>query len=269
MNDKAVLKRDVHYIKPVIAGFIGGITGALIVGLTHLAARAYGNTGMFRFWSAANYFPRYFVDMAVASAAACLVSWILYRGGGKPSADTQAVSKVVTGEVYETGENKKKRQAGSVEEMPEKEEGVVYSPLQGQVIVMEEVPDDTFAAKVLGDGIAVLPSAGSVYAPFDGRVDRVYDTRHAMAVSSVDGIEILIHIGINTVDLDGEFYEVYVSAGEEIRKGDLLMEFDMAGIKEAGYSIVTPVIVTNSDDYGMIHLSGRGMVDNEDVLIRV
>lgn len=147
--------------------------------------------------------------------------------------------------------------------------GVIYSPIQGQVVPMEEVPDDTFAAKVLGDGLAVIPSEGIVFAPFDGRVEMVYDAKNAVSVSSLDGMEVLIHIGVNTVDLAGKCFKTCVSGGDQIQKGDELLYFDLAGIKEAGYTTVSPIILTNSDDYDAVCLLGHGMVDNGDVLIQI
>lgn len=155
------------------------------------------------------------------------------------------------------------------EQVGEAETGVIYSPIQGQVVPMEEVPDDTFAAKVLGDGLAVIPSEGKVFAPFDGRVEMVYDAKNAVSVSSLDGMEVLIHIGVNTVDLAGKYFKACVSGGDQIQRGDVLLCFDIAGMKEAGYTTVSPVILTNSDDYDTVRLLGHGVVDNGDVLIQI
>lgn len=162
-----------------------------------------------------------------------------------------------------------KIETGKPERKPDGETGVVFSPIQGQVVQMEEVPDDTFAAKVLGDGLAVIPSEGKVFAPFDGRVEMVYDAKNAVSVSSLDGMEVLVHVGINTVDLAGKYFKTCVTDGDSVQKGDLLLEFDIAGMKEAGYATVSPVILTNSDDYEVIQLMGYGVVDNGDVLIQV
>ena len=157
----------------------------------------------------------------------------------------------------------------SGEQSGEPETGVIYSPIQGQVVPMEEVPDDTFAAKVLGEGLAVIPSEGKVFAPFDGRVEMVYDAKNAVSVSSLDGMEVLIHIGVNTVDLAGKCFKACVSGGDQIQRGDVLLCFDIAGMKEAGYTTVSPVILTNSDDYDTVRLLGHGVVDNGDVLIQI
>lgn len=145
----------------------------------------------------------------------------------------------------------------------------IYSPLCGKVIPLEQVADETFAAKVLGDGLAVLPDKGELYAPFEGTVKMLYDTNHAISLKNDAGMEILIHIGIHTVELAGEYYEALVSDGDKIHKGDLLIRFDMEKIKEAGYQLVSPVILTNSDDFDTMQLTGRGIVDNQDVIIRI
>lgn len=245
MDFKLASGQNANYVKPVITGCIGGFAGALIVGLIHVAADLYRRNGAFGTLIVTNKAFGHFIDIAAAFGTAFLLSWILYRETEKSNRDSQTVSETVS------------------------ETGVVYSPIRGQVVSMEEVPDDTFAAKVLGDGMAVIPSEGKVYAPFDGKVEMLYDTKHAIAISSRDGIEVLIHVGINTVELSGRFYETYVSDGALIHKGDLLLRFDIAGIKEAGYSTVTPIVVTNSDDYDAVLLLGKGVVDNQDILMKI
>lgn len=242
-------KQNAQHIGPVIIGCIGGFTGALVVGVLHHTVDLYGRANQLSILLASNGIFRYLFDMAVAFVTAFLLFLILYRREEK------------------SGEVVQKEFETTVREM--EMTGIIYSPLQGQVIPMEEVPDDTFAAKVLGDGMAVIPSEGIVYAPFDGWVEKVYDAKHAISISSMDGIELLIHVGIGTEELAGKFYEIFVSDGDQIQRGERLLGFDMAGMKEAGYSTVTPVIVTNSDDYDVIYLEGNGVVDQQDILMKV
>ena len=128
----------------------------------------------------------------------------------------------------------------------------VYLPINGKVITLEEVNDGVFSEKMLGEGVAVEPSEGKVYAPFDGVIEMVYDTKHAIGLLSDSGVELLIHVGIDTVQLAGKFYDVKVSNGQKIKKGDLLMNVDLDGIKKAGYKTVTPIIITNTDDFASI-----------------
>lgn len=235
---------DRYHVKPFLFGCIGGAAGALAAGVVHVTVRTYGITGLFA----------YLLDILAAAGVIFVVSWMLHREPPPLEAP-----KLAEGE------------ADVEDDVPETkaETGVVYSPLKGKVVPIEEVPDDTFAAKILGDGMAVIPTEGKVYAPFDGTVEMVYDTGHAISMRSADGIELLIHIGINTVELDEKFYHIHVSDGDRIKKGDLLLVFDRKGIKEAGYSLATPVILTNSDDFDTIQLVGCGAVDNQNILMKI
>lgn len=130
----------------------------------------------------------------------------------------------------------------------------VYLPINGKVIPLEEIEDGVFSEKMLGEGVAVEPSEGKVYAPFDGIVEMVYDTKHALGLLSDSGVELLIHVGIDTVQLAGKFYDVKVSNGQKIKKDELLMKIDLDGIKSAGYRTVTPIIITNTDNYTSIDI---------------
>ena len=121
--------------------------------------------------------------------------------------------------------------------------------MEGQAIPMSEVPDGTFAAEVLGKGMAVIPESGKVVSPVNGTVATVFDTKHAIGLLSDDGVEILIHVGINTVEMNGEPFTVHVSDGDTIKAGQLLLTADLEKIKAAGYNTTTPMIVTNSDNY--------------------
>lgn len=125
----------------------------------------------------------------------------------------------------------------------------VYSPMDGKVIALSEVEDGVFSEGMLGEGVAVIPENGDVVAPFDGKVQMVYDTKHALGLVSNEGVELLIHVGIDTVKLEGKHYDVKVTDGQSIKKGDVLAVVDIDGIKKEGYRTVTPVIVTNTDDF--------------------
>lgn len=235
ITEPAIFGVNLRYVKPFIAGCIGGAAGALVAGIMHVGASAYGITGIFGFLITTDCTLGYLLDMVVAAAVAFIISWILYK------------EKPETVETEETKESAYDTESEHATEVTEKD--TVYSPMEGKLIPMEEVPDETFASKALGDGVAVIPERGKVYAPFDGQVEMVYDTKHAIGLVSEDGMELLIHVGINTVELGGKYFTAKAENGQKMKKGDLLLEFDMDGIQKAGYPIVTPVIVTNSDDY--------------------
>ncbi|SHJ99253.1 PTS system, beta-glucosides-specific IIC component [Anaerocolumna jejuensis DSM 15929] len=125
----------------------------------------------------------------------------------------------------------------------------ITSPLKGRVVSLKEVPDATFAEEKMGKGIAVLPEEGRICAPFDGKVAALVESKHAIGLVSNEGTELLIHIGMDTVNLKGRYFEAFVKQGQEVAKGDLLIQFDKKAIEEEKYSLVTPIIVTNTWDY--------------------
>lgn len=137
---------------------------------------------------------------------------------------------------------------------------LVYSPLTGTLISLQEVEDNVFSQGMAGFGCAIEPLDGKVYAPFDGRVSMVFETKHAMGLVSEYGAELLIHMGIDTVELKGQHFHVHVKQGQRIRRGELLAEFNLERIREAGYATVTPVVVTNSEEYGQIEIVDYGNV---------
>ena len=126
---------------------------------------------------------------------------------------------------------------------------VVGAPLKGQAVASAEVSDPTFAKEMLGKGMAIKPSEGKVYAPYDGKVALVFDTKHAVSIVSEKGTEVLIHVGIDTVMLKGENFTMHVKTGSAVKKGDLLLEFDIGAINAAGYDTITPVVICNVSDY--------------------
>lgn len=145
----------------------------------------------------------------------------------------------------------------------------LYSHLKGTIVKLKDVEDEVFLAKVLGDGIAVEPDEGKLFAPCNGKVDMVFDTKHAVNLVSDSGCEILLHIGIDTVKLNGEFFETHVMDGQQIKKGDLLISFDIDGIKNAGYKTTTPMIICNTDDYNSISTVANGSISAGDKILEI
>ena len=144
---------------------------------------------------------------------------------------------------------------------------LLHSPCNGKVVPITEVPDSTFADKILGDGFAVIPSEGKVYAPADGEIAMVFDTLHAVSMTADNGVEILVHVGLDTVNLKGKGFKAHVQAGDHVKKGDLMLEADLDALKAEGYDIITPILVCNTDDYASVEaLSGKDVVPGEDVV---
>lgn len=141
------------------------------------------------------------------------------------------------------------------------EEEIFYGYAKGQCIPMEEVNDETFAGKILGDGIAVIPSEGKVYAPADGTILSVFDTKHAVCFQSRAGTEILIHIGINTVNLNGKYFTAHIKDGDIVKQGQLMVEFNKEQIEKAGYDTVIPMIFTDLPEEKRLGKPVLGKID--------
>ena len=145
----------------------------------------------------------------------------------------------------------------------------LYSHMNGTAVKLEDVEDEVFSQKILGEGAAVEPSEGKLYAPCDGKIDSVFDTKHAVNMVSSEGVEILLHIGIDTVKLGGQYFEAHVSDGQEVKKGDLLISFDMDKIKAAGYKVTTPIIIGNTDDYSSVEPVAQNSVSAGDMILKI
>lgn len=128
---------------------------------------------------------------------------------------------------------------------------LLAAPLAGHAVAISEVSDPTFGEEILGKGIAIRPSVGKVVAPCDATVDTMFETGHAVSLVADFGAEILIHVGLDTVNLQGKHYTVHCKAGDKVKKGDLLIEFDVDAIAAAGYDTITPVVICNSDEYSV------------------
>ncbi|MBA9027702.1 MULTISPECIES: PTS sugar transporter subunit IIA [Bacillaceae] len=134
------------------------------------------------------------------------------------------------------------------ESVPVNKEIVLFAPMNGSVVALEDVPDPVFAEKMMGDGLAIEPGEDTVYSPVDGEIVQVFPTKHAVGIKALNGAEILIHIGLETVGLNGEGFEAFVSAGDKVKMGDKLISFNQTIIKEKAKSTIIPIIITNSDD---------------------
>lgn len=144
-----------------------------------------------------------------------------------------------------------------------KESGIsIGAPIAGKCVSIKEVPDPTFADEILGKGVAVIPTDGKLYAPSDGVISTLFPTGHAVAITTEDGVEILIHVGLETVSLEGKAFTVHTQMDAKVKKGDLLLEADLKAIQEAGLKIITPVVICNADEFSKV----EGMTDKDVVV---
>lgn len=145
----------------------------------------------------------------------------------------------------------------------------ITSPVEGKVIPLTEVKDPTFSQEILGKGAAIIPEKGVVYAPFDGKVDAVFETGHALGLVSEDGVELLIHVGIDTVNLKGKYFTPKKKSGDTMKKGDILLEFDIDKIKADGYDVTTPIIISNTEQFAKVKACEDKVVTKESKLLSV
>lgn len=253
ITEPAIFGVNIRYMKPFIAGCIGGAFGGLVAGMTGIGATAYGITGVFGFLITTNDTLKYALVMLVSAAIAFIISWMLYQ---EPKTEQKTEDKA---DVKKENEKQERKQSDLE----------ILSPIKGTVISLKEVPDETFAGEVLGKGVAVIPKEGKVISPVSGKIETLFDTKHAVGMLSNSGIELLIHIGINTVELGGNYYKSHVKEGNMVKAGDTLITFDIEKIKKAGYSVITPIIITNPDDYGQIQQSRFGDVEQLEKIIDI
>lgn len=253
ITEPAIFGVNIRFIKSFIAGCIGGICGGMVAGITGVGASAYGITGIFGFLITTENTLGYALIMLVSAAVAFALSWLMYKDEVK----------------VEAGKGNSTASVSAPAEKALAGEQVVASPVAGTCMPLSEVNDPTFAGEMLGKGAAVLPEEGVVRAPFDGTVETLFPTKHAIGLKNQSGMEVLIHIGMNTVELSGEGFEAFVSEGDRVKKGQKLVAFDRNKIKKAGYDLTTPVIVTNTDDYKEIQLTAKGKVNAMDALLSV
>ena len=145
----------------------------------------------------------------------------------------------------------------------------VHAVANGTTVALKDVPDPTFAEEMIGKGVAIIPTDGKVVAPVSGTVSMVFPTNHAVGLVDENGVEVLIHIGIDTVELEGKYFTANVKNGDTVKKGDVLIKFDIEKIKEAGYNTITPVIITNSSEYLDVIETHENKVNKLDTLLKV
>ena len=232
ITEPAIFGVNLRFFKPFICGAVGGAAGALYASIVGLGATGTGVTGIFGLLLCLHDPVNYMIMFLISAGVAFALTWVLG---------------------YKDAPTEKKEEAGK-EASPavETEAGCVYAPVEGTVIPYSEIPDATFASGALGKGVGIVPVKGEVVAPFDGEISMFFDTRHAIGLMSRDGIEILIHVGINTVELNGEHFKALKESGDKVRAGEKLLEFDMAAIRAAGYDLTTAVLISEPEQVEIV-----------------
>lgn len=239
ITEPAIFGVNLRFMKPLVCGMAGGAVGALLGSIFHIEATSYGVTGIPGFLTTLDYSAQYAIMLAVSFAVAFALTWFTWKEDPEDAKVTAAKTDDAPTATEETAEEV------TVDGTAKK----LYAPIQGTIVPRNEIPDDTFAAGVLGDGVGIDPEEGVVVAPFDGEISSVTDTKHAIGITGPADMEVLIHVGVDTVNMKGDGFELLVEEGQKVKAGQKLMTFDIAKIKAAGYSPVAAVLLTNSDDY--------------------
>lgn len=242
ITEPAIFGVNLRFFKPFIAGCIGGGCGALYASLVHLGAKGTGVTGIFGILLCLNQPLQYLIEMVIAVGVAFAISFVIYK---------DAEPKAVTADVAETTGTTETVENIEIADNNKAEE-TLTSPVNGTQISLSEVADETFASEMLGATVAVEPADGKIVAPCDGEVSNIFETGHAVCITTEAGGELLIHIGIDTVKMDGKGFTKKVSDGDKVHAGDILVEADLEEIKNAGYQTTTMMILTNTDEFGNV-----------------
>lgn len=237
---------------PLIAAMIGGASGGLYAGLTNTHRFATGSSGLpavllYIGDDTMRFFWNIIIALIISSAVTAALTYIL------------------------SFKYEKEKEVEEVSEMKPVilDDTRLISPIPGTVIPLSQVQDEAFSSEALGKGFAVDPSEGEIFAPFDGKVVTVFPTKHAIGLVSDTGVEILIHVGLNTVELNGQYFDALVEVNQKITKGQLLLTFDVKKIQEAGYSTQVPVVVTNTPQYSSIKTIKQGNVNKDEYVLAI
>lgn len=248
ITEPAIFGVNMRFFRPFICACIGGGCGAMFASITSLGATGTGVTGIFGILLCLNAPAKYILMFLIAASVSFVLTWLFGYENKKEEQKKVEETKMTVPDVT-VGED------------------YVLSPIDGKVVNLSDIPDETFASEVLGKGVAIKPDKGAVYAPFDATISSLMG--HAIGLEGKNGIELLIHIGIDTVKLNGKHYTPHCTEGQEVKAGDLLMEFNMKAIQAEGYQTITPIVVTNSDDYSDISAESGRKVSVGDRLINI
>lgn len=257
ITEPALYGVNMRFKTPLYSAMAGGAVGGLFMGIMRVRNYSGGSPGLMTL-------PSYIggdslrdlylacIGAAIAFVISFVLSYILFKDGEESGEKQETAPKT------EEAAGKSILKTGSA---------TICAPLTGKAVALSEVSDPTFGEEILGKGAAVIPADGKVVSPVNGTVETVFDTLHAIGLKSEDGVEILVHIGLDTVKLNGKYFKAHVKNGDKVKVGTLLVEADLEGIKKEGYDVITPVIVSNSFDYGdVLAVTGQEVKAGDDLL---
>lgn len=259
ITEPAIFGVNLRFFKPFVAGCIGGGCGALYASLVHLGAKGTGVTGIFGILLCLNQPLQYLIEMVIAVGVAFVISFLIYKDV-EPA--VQTAENVDTEKNMDNGMD-------PVDDEAAKNLEELCSTVNGTILPTKDVEDETFASEMLGTTIAIEPADGIFVAPCDGEISSIFDTGHAVGIKTEAGAELLIHIGIDTVKMEGKGFTKKVSNGDKVKKGDVLIEADLNEIKSAGHPATTMMILTNTDGFADISKTASGKVTTSDVVLEL
>ncbi|MBQ3403726.1 MAG: PTS glucose transporter subunit IIA [Synergistaceae bacterium] len=236
ITEPAIFGINLRFFKPIVAGMIGGTVGAFYGAFSGIGAKAYGVTGIPGYLTIAQPV-QYSILLAISGGIAFVLAWIMWHED-EPEAEAAPAPKA--------SEPEKVMEFGTV---ITSSAGEIAQCTAGKVIPYTEIPDPTFAAGTLGQGVGIVPDDEFVFAPIDGEISSVAESKHAIGISGENDMEVLIHVGVDTVEMKGDGFEDFVKEGDKVKKGQKIMKFDREKIKKAGHPDTVVLLLTNSDDY--------------------
>ena len=241
ITEPAIFGINMRFLKPFVCGMIGGAIGAWFGSITHLGAKAYGVTGIPGYLTINNPLT-YTIMLAIAGGIAFVLTWMFWKEDEndikkEKEAQARAAAQAAAEKAFHVPKNY----------VMSCKAGKVLAPTNGKVVKRDDIPDPTFASGLLGDGVGIYSDDGIVVAPFDGVISSVAASKHAIGLTGPGGIEFLIHVGVDTVKMEGEGFEPQVSEGDAVKEGDVILKFSKAKIADAGYSDCVVCLMANSD----------------------
>ncbi|MHA7583635.1 beta-glucoside-specific PTS transporter subunit IIABC [Paenibacillus vandeheii] len=271
ITEPAIYGVTLRYKRPFFAGCAAaGLVGGFY-SMVHASATAISLPGIL---ALGTYTADRYMYVVIGSVAAIVLGFVFtLMAGIKEDADGTKTKQQATGAMdsiqtaVATGTN---AEQASPQTSVSSSDMLIVSPMTGEIKPISEVEDQAFAQELMGKGIAIVPTEGKVYAPFDGIVEALYRTKHAIGLKAANGVEILIHIGVDTVSLKGKYFNAHIEQGQAIQAGDLLVEFDPEGITSAGYNTITSIVVTNMQQFGdVLTTATSGSIRESEALIKL